>query len=325
MMSWPVAPGLPLRSWALQIPDVLPADFGLPEPVYWVPALLVLVTSVLVLRSVDPTVTDWTAVALTPWVGVGAVLHVLYQQVSFFPAVRPLFGNPMVYLTTAAVVALVWTASEFVADMRPPGASNDRQLGAVGGGAFISLLGWSVYLVGPAREFVQVRPFWPTVTFVGGAALAGVAWIVTSILASRTVAVAGKTGLVVLLGHSLDGVSTALAVDGPVEGFTERTPLSRWLLDVGASLPTAEVIGTAWLFVLVKIVLAAVILVAFRESYEERPAATRMVLILVAAVGLGPGVHNLVLFTVREWVRVAPDPEAMQVAVDAATTLVGAV
>ena len=328
-MTEPVMPGLTRRSWALQVPDVLPADFGLPEPVYWVPTLLVFAAAVFVLYSVGPTVTDWTAAALAPWVGIGAVLHVLYQAGSFFPVVRPLFGNPMVYLTTGATVALVWTASEFLVGMRPPGASSDRQFGAVGSGVFLALLGWLVYFVGPARQFVQVRPFWPTIALVGGVVLAGGSWVVMSIFASRTVAVVGRTGLVVLLGHTLDGVSTALAVDGPVDGFTERTPLSRWLLDLGASLPAPEAIGTAWLFVLVKIVLVAVVLVAFRDAYLDRPEATRMVLVLVAAVGLGPGVHNLVLFTVREWIRVraqvAPVLAVVQVAADAGTMLVGVV
>jgi uncharacterized membrane protein len=260
----------------------------------------VLLASVAILYFIGPTVTDWTAVALTPWVGVGATLHVLYQQPAFFPAAEPLFGNPMVYLTTATVVAIVWTVSEFLTDMRPPAASNDRQLGAVGGGIFLALLGWSAYIVGPGLDFVTVRPFWPTIAFVVAAGVTVVGWVLLSIGFSRTVSVAGKTGLVVLFGHTLDGVSTALAVEGPISGFTERTPLSRWVLDVGASLPTAEVIGGAWLFVLVKMVLAAVVLVAFRESLRESPAATRMVLLFVAAVGLGPGLHNVILFTVRE-------------------------
>ncbi len=292
-------------AWSLQvsIPDLLPADFGFPEPIYWIPTALALAATLFVLYSVGPTVTDWTAAALAPWIGVGAVLHVLYQEQSFFEAVRPLFGNPMVYLTTATAVAVVWTVSEFIVDMRPPGASNDRQLGAVGGGVLLAVLAWSIYIVA-VRQFVEVRPFWPTIAFVGAALVTGVGWVVVSVLFSSSASVAGRTGLVVLFGHTLDGVSTALAVDGPVSGFTERTPLSRWVLEVGASLPTAEVIGTAWLFVLVKMVLAAVVIVAFRETLRDSPALGRMVLVFVAAVGLGPGLHNVVLFTVREWVTV---------------------
>lgn len=291
---------LSLGTHLLQIPDLLPADFGFPEPVYWVPTGLALIAALLILYSVGPTITDWTAVALAPWVGVGSALHVLYQQPAFFEDAEPLFGNPMVYLTTATTVAFVWIVSEFIVDMRPPGASSDRQIGAVGGGIFLALVGWSAWIVGPGLDFVTVRPFWPTLAFVGAAGLAGVGWVVLSLGSSRTVSVVGKTGLVVLFGHTLDGVSTALAVDGPVDGFTERTPLSRWVLDVGASLPTAEFIGGAWLFVLVKMVLATVVLIAFRDWFRDSPERARMVLVLVAAVGLGPGLHNVLLFTVRE-------------------------
>jgi|APHM01.1.fsa_nt_gi Predicted membrane protein len=305
MTGWLVTGDVSSLAWSLQVslPDLLPADFAVPDPIYWVPTALALLAMLLVLYFVGPTITDWTAAALAPWIGVGAVLHVLYQEQSFFEAVRPLFGNPMVYLTTAAVVALVWTVSEFIADMRPPGASNDRQLGAVGGGVLLALLAWSVYIVA-ARQFVEVRPFWPTIAFVAAALITGVGWVLISILFSSSASVAGRTGLVVLFGHTLDGVSTALAIDGPISGFTERTPLSRWVLDVGASLPTADVIGSAWLFVLVKMVLAAVVIVAFRETLRDSPGFGRMVLVFVAAVGLGPGLHNVVLFTVREWVTV---------------------
>jgi len=311
------------RRWVLQLPDVLPADFGLPEPVYWVPTLLVFLAAAVALYALGPTVTDWTAPALVPWIGVGAVLHVLYQGPSLSPAVRPLFGNPTVYFTTGAALVLVWTVSELVADARSPGASNDRQLGVVGGGVLLVLLGWSAYLVEVTRQAVQVRPFWPAVALVVGVALAGLCWAVMSLLVPRTVVVAGRTGAVVLAGHALDGVSTALAVDGPVDGFTERTPLSRLLIDVGASLPTADLVGTAWLFVLVKVVLAGVVLVAFRETVEDRPDAARVVLALVAAVGLGPAVHNLVLFAVGGWVRAAPDPTLLRAGVDTAAALAG--
>ncbi len=282
----------------LQVPDLLPADFGLPGPVYWVPVVLLLVAGVLVLYAVGPPVTDWTAVALAPWVGVGSAFHVLYQQPAFFPAVRPLFGNPMVYLTTGTVVVFVWIVSEFVRELRPPEASNDRQLGAIGTGVLASLFGYSLFVAGPGLG-VAIHPFWSALAFVTAGVLTAAGWVVLSVRASRSAAVAGKTGLVVLFGHTLDGVSTAFAVDA-VPRFTERTPLSRAIIELGASLPTAEFVGSAWLFVLVKMVLAGVVVVAFRESYRDRPQATRLLLTLVAAVGLGPGVHNVLLLVVRE-------------------------
>ena len=63
-------------------------------------------------------------------------------------------------------------------------------------------------------------------------------------------------------------------------------------------MPTAEVLGTVWLFVLVKIALATVVVTFLAESVRERPREGYLLLALVAAVGLGPGAHNLLLFTV---------------------------
>ena len=97
-------------------------------------------------------------------------------------------------------------------------------------------------------------------------------------------------------GHALDAVSTAVGVD--VLGFGERSPLSQHIMDAAAALPTADAVGVGWLFVLVKLAVVAGVVALFAEYVEEDPAEGYLLLGFVAAVGLGPGVHNLFLFTV---------------------------
>jgi uncharacterized membrane protein len=110
------------------------------------------------------------------------------------------------------------------------------------------------------------------------------------------VTVTGRLGILAVGAHALDGVSTAVGID--LLGFGERTPLSRLVIEFGASLPTAPAIGGAWLFVLVKLVVASVVVVALTETVREEPTTGRLLLGFVAAVGLGPGAHNVLLFTV---------------------------
>ena len=110
------------------------------------------------------------------------------------------------------------------------------------------------------------------------------------------VALAGAVGLLAVFGHALDGVSTAVGYD--LLGFGEQTPLSRLIIEVGAGLPAPAVLGDAWLFVLVKLLVGAAVVVAFDGYVRETPTEGYPLLGLVAAVGLGPGAHNVVLFAV---------------------------
>jgi len=110
------------------------------------------------------------------------------------------------------------------------------------------------------------------------------------------VRVTGTAGALAVVAHSVDGVSTAIGID--VLGATERTPLSRAIIEFGALLPTADLLGAAWLFVVVKAVLACFVVTVMVEYVRDEPAEGRLLLALVAAVGLGPGAHNLLLFTI---------------------------
>ena len=106
----------------------------------------------------------------------------------------------------------------------------------------------------------------------------------------------GAVGLLAVFGHALDGVSTAVGYD--LLGFGEQTPLSRLIIEVGAGLPAPAILGDAWLFVVVKLLVGAAVVVAFDGYVREDPAEGYPLLGLVAAVGLGPGAHNVVLFAV---------------------------
>jgi uncharacterized membrane protein len=275
--------------------QILPEGFSLPGLVYLVPLVLTLLAVAGVLVFLEPDVTDWTVIAFAPWMMLGAVLHVLYQQTAYPDVLQPLFGTPTVYLTTAVLGGFVWGISTLVGAMRRRG-SNDRQLAVIGAAVTAVFATFSMYIGASAGGLTPVSAFWPVIGLVVAGIVAALAWLLLSLTFTDAAAITGAPGALVVFAHSLDAVSTAIGVD--VLGAGERTPLSASILEFAGGLPTSGAIGDGWLFVLVKVVLALVIVAAMEDLYRDAPRQARAILAGVAAVGLGPGVHNLLLFAV---------------------------
>lgn len=265
---------------------VLPEGFALPPLPYLVGLLAAVVGVGGMLYRAEPFVSDRTVLALAPWVAVGASLHVLFV-LEWVPAVvEPLLGTPAVYLTTFVVAGVVWLAA-----IRS-GTDPEEPLVAIGTVLASVVVGYAIVRGASGG----LRLFWPTVGLVVAVALASVLWAATRWTYPRVTAATGAVGALALFGHALDAVSTAVGVD--LLGFGERTPVSRAVLDFAAGLPTADVLGVGWLFVIVKLAIAEAVVVLFADYVREEPTEGYLLLGVVAAVGLGPGTHNLLLFIV---------------------------
>lgn len=275
-----------------QIP-VLPTGFALPSmwALVGIAGLAALVGGLLYRRS--PPVTSATIGGLAPWMVAGASGYVLYQIDAVPVAVRPLLGAPLVYVTTAILAALVWMAVSWVADRWGRPALAPVGLAAVGVAVASVAVGAGVWAA-PGDRGVSV--VWPGVGLLSSLVIASALWWPLRERVAHVEAT-GAVGWLVLFAHTVDGVSTAIGMD-VLRGFGEQTPLSRLILEAGASLPTAPYIGGGWLFVLVKLGVASAVLVLLAELVETTPRQGNLLLGLVAAVGLGPGAHNLLLFAV---------------------------
>lgn len=268
---------------------VLPAGFALPPWPYLAGLLIAVLTVAVAIYRLNPRVSDRVVVGLVPWMVTGATLHVLYVR-GVAPAVAmPLLGTPAAYLTTFVLAGVVWVIAARL-DPHPGGRRTARVLGGAGALAAIGGLGWAWWT---ARS---VTPAWSVVALVAGLVLAAAVWAFLWWRRPEALITVGRTGSVVIAGHAIDAVSTAVGVD--VLGYGERTPASRALIDLAALLPVPEPLGTTWLFVVVKLVVATLVVVLFADLVRERPSRGQLLLALVAAVGLGPGVHNLVLYAV---------------------------
>lgn len=269
------------------LPQILPSGLSVPPRPYLagLAAATVVVGGLLARRR--PAVTPKVVTAFAPWMVTGATLYALYQVDVFPPVVRPLFGSPTVYLTTALVVGALWLLLAGRPADRWGAGSVPAALLLVGLPLAGILLAGAVGIGVVRGTLALVAPL----AAVGAAVvLAAVTWIAVAV--RLQLGVTGPLGPLVVFGHALDGASTAL---GQLLGYGEQTPLSRLLLEVGASAPL-PVVGGGWLFVLVKLALAVAVTYALAEHCREDRRFGALLLGLVAAVGLGPGVHNVVLF-----------------------------
>ena len=265
---------------------ILPAGFALPPLPYLLGLVVAAAAVAYGLRERRPAVDDGAVRALVPWMLVGAWLHVLHVVGAAPAAIDPLLGTPAAYVSTAVLAGAVWLAAD----------ASDRDTPRV---LLVAGIAVSLLALGRGMQWALTEgsfsPAWPAVAAVLGVALGLALWVGLTRV-RPDVAVTGSAGVVAVVAHSLDGVSTAIGID--VLGATERTPLSREIIEFGATLPTAEFIGATWLFVVVKAVLACGITLLLADYVREDPDEGRLLLVFVAAVGLGPGAHNLLLFTI---------------------------
>lgn len=271
---------------------VLPTDFALPALPYIAALVVGIAIAIAALYRRRPPVTAATVTALAPWMACGGALYALYQAGVPPESIAPLFGSPAVYVTTGVVAALVWVV---VAD-RPADTwtSTGAPIVLAGSGGVVLLAALAVAVFGTTPNVVGVSPMISAVILVVSIAVAAVVW--AGVRRRWDVHATGTVGALAVFGHTLDGVSTAVGYD--LLGFGEQTPLSRLIIEAGAALPTAELIGAAWLFALVKVGLGALIVVLFEEYVRAEPVEGYLLLGLIVAVGLGPGAHNLVLFAI---------------------------
>ncbi|MFT4964544.1 MAG: putative membrane protein, partial [Halobacteriales archaeon] len=117
--------------------QVLPEGFSIPNLIYLIPLIVLTIGVVAVAVLLNAPISDDTVVAFAPWMALGAVFHVLYQQNFHYQqwalpdSLEPLFGAPAVYLTTFIIAGLTWIFSTLYEEMRA-NVSVERELGSIG-------------------------------------------------------------------------------------------------------------------------------------------------------------------------------------------------
>ncbi|WP_050031754.1 DUF63 family protein [Halorubrum halophilum] len=262
----------------------LPAGTTLPPAPYLLVVLLATGGVVAALRRRRPRVTGRRVLALAPWMALGSAAHVLYVVDALPPFLSPFAGSPTVYLTVGSLAGAAWLAADTA---RPDQVA--EILAASG-----ALLLAPIVAVAVSTSLSPAGVRWSAIALALTVPVAGAVWVGLTRLRPET-AITGGVGALAVFGHALDGVSTAVGTTNL--GFGERTPLSRILLEVGG-LPSLPVVGEGWLFLLVKLAVSSAVVWLFAAYVRETPAEGYLLLGFVAAMGLGPAAHNLLLFAV---------------------------
>jgi len=277
------------------------ADFAIP-PLFHLGFLLA-GSAVLaaVLYAVQPPLTQRTVLAMIPWVVTGAILHVFHQVgviigAAVYPAwAEPLFAAPAIYLTTFLGMGTVWLAATAIG-VQSTVVTRDRvasYLAGAGLGVMLPIL----VLYGYQATDPVFRPL-EIVLPVGGLllslALAFVVYILLGTWRTYILAEARHVGGLVIFAHTFDGITTAIGYD--LLGATERSYLPRLILEFARDLPTYDALGAGWLFVVVKVLLAVVLVAYFADYISDRPRQGNLLFAVIAVVGLGPALNNFFLF-----------------------------
>jgi len=272
----------------------------LPYAVLLVSAAAIVVA---ILYAIRPPITQMGVLSLVPWMVSGAALHVFYQlgtvapEQVYPPLIEPLFSAPAVYLSTFVAMGVIWILASIVGTTtRSEAEGKDyvaQYLGATGIGVMVSLIALVVWQgLGPGAAF---EPIVPLAGFLLTLALTFVIYILLGTWRTYIIAEARYVGALVLFAHLLDGVTTAIGVD--IFGTGERSVIPARIIEFAADLPTAQYIGSGWLFVVVKMLVAVFIVVAFADYVREKPDQGNLLFAFVTAVGLGPAMNNIFLFT----------------------------
>jgi uncharacterized membrane protein len=278
---------------------LLPSGLVVPPLPYVIALVVAAGTVASFLVSLAPRVEQRHVFAFTPWMAVGASAHVFHQlepAVDVYPGwAEPLFGAPTVYVTTFIALGSIWTILAFGGSINPD--EDDNAALFLGLSGIVALLG--LFAFAAWRDaLVDVQPFWSAVALVITIPVTIAIYFVMAYTVTGVVARARLLGGLVVFAHALDGITTAVGVD--IIGTGERSPLPRTIMDLAGQLPVAETIGTGWLFVLVKLVIAVGIVVAFAEYLETEPLRGNLAFAAIIALGLGPAVNNLLLFALRD-------------------------
>lgn len=275
--------------------------FVVPSPVHTAVLVVGTVAVVALLFGLRPRVTDGVVLAFAPWMVVGAGLHVVYQfglrSGGGYPApVEPLFSAPAVYLTTFLLAGLVWAGALAGADATRSGPEASEtvalSLGGVGLLAMVAVV--AAVVVGGRAAGDSLEPAVPLVGLVVSLVVTALLYRLLALWRPADVAASGRAGVLVLFAHVFDGVTTTIGVD--LLGTGERSALPARIMDFAATLPTEPYLGTGWLFVVVKVLVASLVVVFFADFVREEPVQANLLLAVVAAVGLGPGANNFLLF-----------------------------
>ncbi len=294
-------------------PVAVPGYTLVSELGYAVTLIVALVGVVFLLRRLDVGQERSLFFALFPFMLFGGALRVVEDandalrgagaEAIPFPW-NTLIISPIIYFTvfgvtlTALLVSVALARSGIVEEYEYP-------LAGIGTLALVVTVGY-LFVLAFTTERVTLHPEILVVVLVGATLVTAVTWWAINRFAPEINAGTASIGAVVIWGHAVDGVANVAVLDWALElglagEYGAKHPVNRAIVNITSSVfpeSVTSVIGTAWPFLLVKIVAALAVVWVFDEQiFEESPRYAILLLIAILAVGLGPGTRDMLRAT----------------------------
>jgi len=220
-----------------------------------------------------------------------------------FP-VSALIISPFISVTVFAVT-LAAVGVGVTLERRGVVDAYEYPVAAIGTLLLAASVGYLTYLA-VTTTYVSLRPQVLAVVVIGATLTAAATWLLIERFAPVINAGTGLMGLVLLWGHSIDGVANVVGLDwmpalGAGPNLVPKHPVNAAVVDItGAVLPASvlAVTGDTWPFLLLKLAAATFVIWVFEpDLLEESPRYSILLLIAVLAVGLGPGTRDVLRAT----------------------------
>ncbi|MFB6105063.1 MAG: DUF63 family protein [Halobacteriaceae archaeon] len=251
--------------------------------------------------------------ALLPFIFLGGALRVVEDASDAVPTgidplltypLNTLLISPIIYFTLFAITLAALLGSVTLARR---GLADDYARPLFGIGTVL-LAVTLVYLVvrSVTTTYVEFHPIIFIVVVVGATAAAALTWAIATRYVPELRSGTGFIGTVVIWGHSIDGTANVVGLDwgaelGLAADLVPKHPVNRFVIDVTQAIvppSVVDVIGDAWPFLLLKLVVATGAVWLFNEDMvEDSPRSTLLLLVAILAVGLGPGTRDLLRAT----------------------------
>ncbi len=200
--------------------------------------------------------------------------------------------SPLIYFTVTAIAAVALASSVWL-DRNDYVSGYEYPLFAIGS----VCLAVTVGALGYAAAFEPYATFYPlllVVTLVGATVATAITWVAIERLVPEINKGTRYMGIVVIWAHAVDGVANVIGLDyatlfGLPANLVPKHPINEAIVTN---------FGAAWPFLLVKLAAAVLIIWLFNEEFfEESPRYAYLFMIIVVAVGLGPGTRDMLRAT----------------------------
>jgi uncharacterized membrane protein len=250
---------------------------------------------------------------LLPFMFLGGALRVVEDANDAVPVgVDPLVSypwnslliSPVIYFTLFAVTLVALVGSVRLARSGRV-TSYERPLAVAGGVLLAATLGY-LLLLGVTESYVDLFPQVTLLTLLVATVATLAVGAVVRRVAPQVNSGTGLAGAVVIWGHAVDGAANVLLLDWSLAlglgiDYSPKHPANAAVVGVTEAVvpeTVTAVVGTAWPFLLVKLLAATGAVWLFDDRiFEESPRYAVLLLVAVLAVGLGPGTRDMLRAT----------------------------